>query len=570
MIEPDIPQKVGRYRIDGVLGEGAMAIVYAGFDPDIERQVAIKCLHREAAADPAFRRRFLVEARAAGQLTHPHIVTIFDAGETDDGRAYIAMERLSGETLASRVAREGFPPLPVIMDLVGQVAAALDYAHAQGVVHHDIKPENIMLTDGWQHAKVNDFGIAERSGTPDVAVGPRTEIGGTPAYMAPEHLRGQATDGRSDLFSLGVVLYWLLAGKLPWPGTGDVEQLIREREHLPTPSIQPRDPAAPSILLGVVRTLLAPLASARYQRGAEVVDDLQLARREYERLHETPLVSHIISLRVRWVAILGAVLSLTLLLGLTAIYTKQNIAVTGLARDFGSSMGRMIAGESAENLLLGDRAATRALVESIARNQQIDYLAVADRYDEIIASTRPEQVGRKLPALTGQQLTRTGEIDSYRGRVATGGSGHEMLLFAVPVRYQTATVGALRLGISTAPLRAAQKATLWVIIAVLIATLAVVVGAAYWLSRRLLALLDLLSAALLRVARGDLNYRIRLARGDELGRLFATFNLMTAALQARERHPEKTDIADATEDVSRPTQIIPIVARDDDATGTPD
>lgn len=565
-----MPPNVGRYRIGGVLGRGAMAIVYAGYDPDIERQVAIKCLHREVAANPAFRARFVVEARAAGQLTHPHIVTIFDAGETDDGRAYIAMERLSGETLASRVAREGFPPLPVIMDLVGQVAAALDYAHAQGIVHHDIKPENIMLTDGWQHAKVNDFGIAERSGLQGVAAGPRTEIGGTPAYMAPEHLRGQTTDARSDLFSLGVVLYWLLTGRLPWPETGDVEKLIFDREHLPTPPIHPLDPATPSILLGVVRALMAPVASARYQRGAEVVDDLQLARREYERSHEKPLARHIMSLRVRWVAILGAVLSLTLLLGLGAIYTKQNVAVTGLALDFGSSMGRMIAGESAENLLLGDRAATRALVESIARNQQIDYLAVADRYDEIIASTRPEQVGHKLPALTGQRLTRTGDIESYRGRVATGGGGHEMLLFAVPVRYQTATVGALRLGISTAPLRAAQKATLSVIIAVLVATLAVVVGAAYWLSRRLLALLDLVSAALLRVARGDFNYRIRLARGDELGRLFATFNLMTGALQARERQPGTLSSPAATEDVSRPTQIIPIVARDDDATRKPD
>ena len=565
-----MPQMVGRYRIDGVLGEGAMAVVYAGFDPDIERQVAIKCLHREVAANPAFRRRFLVEARAAGQLTHPHIVTIFDAGEADDGRAYIAMERLSGETLASRVAREGFPPLPVIMDLVGQVAAALDYAHAQGVVHHDIKPENIMLIDGWQHAKVNDFGIAERGGTRSVAAGPLTEIGGTPAYMAPEHLRGQITDARSDLFSLGVVLYWLLTGRLPWPETGGMERLIRERERVPTPSIQPRDPAAPSILLGVVRSLLAPVASARYQRGAEVLDDLRLARREYERLHEKPLASRIISLRVRWVGILGAVLSLTLLLGLTTIYTKQNVAVTGLALDFGSSMGRMIASESAENLLLGDRAATRALVESIARNQQIDYLAVADRYDEIIASTRPEQVGHRLPELTGQHLARAGDIDSYRSRVVNGASGSQMLLFAVPVRYQTATVGALRLGISTAPLRAAQKATLWVIIAVLVATLAAVVGAAYWLSRRLLALLDLLSAALLRVARGDFNYRIRLARGDELGRLFATFNLMTDALQARERHPGEPGSPDAAEDVSRPTQIIPVVARDDDAARNPD
>jgi serine/threonine-protein kinase len=172
--------------------------------------------------------------------------------------------------------------------------------------------------------------------------------------------------------------------------------------------------------------------------------------------------------------------------------------------------------------------------------------------------------------VTGQQLARPGDIDSYRSQAANGVRGNEMLLFAVPVRYQTATVGALRLGISTAPLRSAQKTTLWVIIAVLVVTLVAVVGAAYWLSRRLLALLDLLSAALLRVARGDFHYRIRLARRDELGRLFATFNLMSGALQARERPPGKPVGLDATEDVSRPTQIIPVIARNDRSAGKPD
>jgi serine/threonine-protein kinase len=177
-----IPQHIGRYRIDGVLGAGAMAVVYAGFDPHIERPVAIKCLHAEVAADPAYRRRFLAEARAAGNLTHPHIVTIFDVGETDDGRAWIAMERLSGTTLTERVASEGFPPLPVIMELVRQIASALDYAHAHGVVHHDIKPDNIIVAEGWEQARVNDFGIAERRATAAGARDPRSEIGGTPAY----------------------------------------------------------------------------------------------------------------------------------------------------------------------------------------------------------------------------------------------------------------------------------------------------------------------------------------------------------------------------------------------------
>jgi serine/threonine-protein kinase len=563
--ESAIPKQVGRYRVEGILGEGAMAVVYAGFDPGIERKVAIKCLHREVAADPAYRRRFLVEARAAGHLTHPHIVTIFDVGETDDGRSYIAMERLSGETLASAVAREGFPSLPVIIDLVGQLAAALDYAHARGVLHHDVKPENIMLADGWSYAKISDFGIAERRGSRD-AGGMPAEIGGTPAYMALERLRGERSDARSDLFSLGVVLYWLVTGKLPWPDIGNVQQLVRKRLRSPRPPIRPRDPATPSILISIVRTLLAPTAESRYQRGAEVIDDLRLAAREYERGRENPLATRIISLRLRWASSLGAILSLVLMLGLAAIYAKQSAAVTGVALDFGSSMGRMIASESAENLLLDDHAATRALVTDVSRNQQIHYLAIADRAGDVIASTRQEEVGHKLLAPQGMKyLPRPDDIQSYLSRTAGDREQGGMLLFDVPIHYQAKTVGDLRLGISNAALRAAQRTTLWVISIVLVLTLAAVVGAAYWLFRRPLNTLDLLGDALLRVARGDYRHRIRLARRDELGRLFAAFNLMNGALQARQHRSGESAPASAGADVTRPTQIMSATADEDGA-----
>jgi serine/threonine-protein kinase len=558
--ERGVPPAVGRYRIEGVLGAGAMAVVYAGFDPEIERKVAIKCLRSAVAADPAYRARFLTEARAVGHLTHPHIVTLFDVGETDDGRPYIAMERLSGDTVASRVAREGFPALPVIIGLVEQVASALDYAHAQGVVHQDIKPENIMLSEGWQHAKVSDFGIAERR-DPRSPGAPRREIGGTPAYMAPEHLQGERTDARSDLFSLGVMLYWLLSGKLPWSETGDVKRLLAERQRLPQPALQPRDPFTPTILLDIVQALLAPAPQDRYQRGAELIDDLRLALREYERLHEKPIATRLISLRLRWAGILAAVLSLTLLIGLAAIYARQNAAVTGLAQDFGRSLGRMVASEAAENLLLDDRAATRALVQDISRNRQIYYLAIANRYGEVIASTRADEQGRPLPERTNEGfLPGAGEIASYRVRIPDGNDPGEMLVFDVPVRYQSAQVGQLRLGISDAPLRAAQKTTLKAIVAVLLVTLLAVTGAAWWLFRRLLGLLDVLGEAMLRVGRGDFSHRIRLVRHDELGRLFTAFNLMCNALQARERRPRRPR-ATPTPPLELPTRILPAPER---------
>lgn len=567
------PTSIGRYIIEGVLGEGAMSVVYAGFDPDIERPVAIKSLHRHIAADPAYRRRFVAEARAAGHLTHPHILTIFDAGESAEGDSYIAMERLSGETLASRVARDGFPSTREILDLAEQVASALDYAHAQGVVHHDIKPENIMLGEGWHQVKVSDFGIAERRQAPSDVNQPRTEVGGTPSYMAPEQLRGEASDSRSDLFSLGVMLYWLVCGKLPWAETDDLRVLLRQRQRARRPRIQPRDPATPSILLEMIRTLLAAKPEARYQRGAEIAEDLRLARREYERLYETPLTKRFISMRLRWSGILGIVLSLTLLVGLAAIYAKQNTAVTGLALDFGSSLGRMVANESAEDLLLGDRAATRALVESIARNQQIRYLAIADRQGDIVASTQRAQINQKLAAMTGTPyLARNGEIRSYRTSNDAPPGQQQMLLFDTPIQYQSATVGQLRLGISDAPLRAAQKTTLSVIIAVLLVTLIAVVGSIYWLSRRLMMMLDLVGAAMLRVARGDFRHRIRLARRDELGRVFASFNLMNGALQARharQRNGSEPGPSAATSDpMAQPTRILPLADRADDANET--
>jgi eukaryotic-like serine/threonine-protein kinase len=552
-----IPATIGRYRIDGVLGEGAMAIVYAGFDPQIQRQVAIKCLHAQVAADPAYRQRFQVEARAAGHLNHPHIVTIFDSGETADGRPYIAMERLSGQTLASKVEAEGFPPVSVLIDLAGQLASALDYAHAHGVVHHDIKPDNIMLVDGWQYAKIADFGIAERNKARPKSIPASGEIGGTPSYMSLERLRGERADARSDLFSLGVVLFWLVTGRLPWSYSGDLERLLRQRVRLPEPPIKPRDPATPPILVDIVRTLMAPTAEARYQRGAEVIDDLQLARRSYERSRETHASVPIQSMGMRWAAVLGATVVVVLLLGMLAIYSKQSIAVTGLARDFGASLGRMIASEAAENIVMSDRAATRALVQDISRNQQIDYLAIAERHGQIIASTRADEVGQLFPVVNGDdRFAGANGIVSYRTRHTDGHGVPDMLVFDVPIHYQDKTVGALRLGVSDTPLRVAQNTALWVLGLVLCATLAAVLLAAYWLFGRLREALELLAAAHLRVLHGDYQHRIRLARRDEIGRLYATFNMMNESLSTQEDEVSRKRAVEPQQPVSQPTELI--------------
>ncbi|GLQ87428.1 serine/threonine-protein kinase [Dyella flagellata] len=554
-----IPATIGRYRIDGVLGEGAMSIVYAGFDPEIQRQVAIKCLHDNFAEDSDYRQRFLVEARAAGRLTHPHIVTIFDTGETEDGRPYIAMERLPGETLAHHVALHGMPSASALLELATQLANALHYAHSQGVIHHDIKPDNIMLLEGW-HAKIADFGIAERrSARVKSSAVVQGQIGGTPNYMSPERLRGERVDARSDLFSLGVVLFWLVTGRLPWSYAGDVERFLRQRQRLPEPPIKPLDPATPPILVDIIRTLMAATPEARYQSGAEVAEDLRLARRSYERSKEELPYPRLRSLGLRWAVSLGAAVVVVLLLGMLAIYGVQRVAVTGLARDFGSSLGQNIARDAAENIVMGDHAATRALVQDMARNAQIDYLAIADRDGKIIASTQSSEDSQNLPAPAETSMRQLPNgIDSYHTRLTGTHGAQNALVFDVPIRYQTKAVGRLRLGVSEAPLQAAQNTALGVIGLVLLTTLAAVLLTAYWLFRHLRGALDLIVASLLRMAHGDRQHRIRIVRRDELGRVFAAFNLMGDALGIEKEAVAVVSDVPKPELVLQPTQILPV------------
>src|SRR5215471_17121774 len=197
----------GRYEVVAELGQGAMGVVYKARDPKIERLVAIKTIAlrgQNPKDEREFRERFFNEARAAGRLNHPRIITIFDVGEELERRdPYIVMEYVSGQSLEDHLASGRKLPQPNVLQLVHEIAEALDYAHAQSIVHRDIKPANIMLTEEG-HAKIADFGVAKLN-LSNLTVSGNTL--GTPAFMSPEQLNGEPVDGRSDLFSLGVILY---------------------------------------------------------------------------------------------------------------------------------------------------------------------------------------------------------------------------------------------------------------------------------------------------------------------------------------------------------------------------
>lgn len=260
---------LGRYQVEKELGKGAMGVVYLGRDPKISRVVAIKtmALSQEFEADELVevKERFFREAETAGRLNHPNIVTIYDAGEEHD-LAYISMEFLKGKDLAPHTKPEQLLPVKTVVNIAIKVAEALDYAHAQNVVHRDIKPANIMFEADTGVVKVTDFGIARITDSSKTKTG---MVLGTPSYMSPEQLSGKKVDGRSDLFSLGVMLYQMLSGHLPFTGDS-MATLMFKIANEPHASINTLNATLPASLVLVVDRMLAKDPEQRYQRGQEI------------------------------------------------------------------------------------------------------------------------------------------------------------------------------------------------------------------------------------------------------------------------------------------------------------
>ncbi len=265
---------LGRYQVEKELGKGAMGVVYVGRDPKIGRTVAIKtmALSEEFEGDEleAVKRRFFREAETAGRLNHPNIVTIYDAGEEHD-LAYIAMEFLKGKDLAAYCKPGNLLPIPQVLSIVERVAEALDYAHQHNVVHRDIKPANIMWDRATDSVKVTDFGIARITDSSKTKTG---MVLGTPSHMSPEQLSGERITGQSDLYSLGVTLYQLACGKLPFEA-GSMAQLMYKIANEEPTNIQSINPAVPARLATVIGQTLAKDIARRFRTGGEMAQALR-------------------------------------------------------------------------------------------------------------------------------------------------------------------------------------------------------------------------------------------------------------------------------------------------------
>ena len=259
-----------RYRLDEKVGAGGMSTVYRAFDTTLERPVAIKLLHREIAGDSDQIERFRREARAVAQLSHPHIVTVIDAGE-DDARPYIVFEYVEGETLKERIRRLGRLPIGEAVAYAIEIARALGAAHARGIVHRDVKPQNVLI-DVEGSAKVTDFGIARSLDEEGLTADGR--VLGTTDYVSPEQALGHAVSGQSDLYALGIVLFEMLVGDVPFRGENQVAVAMKHvREALP--DLQSRRAEVSSALAAVVDRATDKDLQRRYASDDELIADLE-------------------------------------------------------------------------------------------------------------------------------------------------------------------------------------------------------------------------------------------------------------------------------------------------------
>jgi len=270
----EIPQKLGKYEIRRELGRGAMGIVFEGWDPMIARRVALKTVRKEQLEQSEAEQhlaRFQREAQAAGRLNHPNVVAVYEYGEDPDGTAYIAMEYVEGRELKEAFDSQEDFPLNEVVRIMGELLDALGHAHAYGIVHRDVKPANIfMLKDG--RVKFGDFGIARIESSNLTQVG---SVLGSPAYMSPEQFMGQRVDGRSDLFSAGVILYQFLTGEKPFLGqlTTIMHKVLKEDPIAPSElNFQ-----VPSVFDRVVRKAMAKRPEERFQTAQEFADALRSA-----------------------------------------------------------------------------------------------------------------------------------------------------------------------------------------------------------------------------------------------------------------------------------------------------
>ena len=536
---------IKRYEIRKLIGQGAMADVYEAYDPRIDRLLAIKVLREDRSVDNEYIMRFLREAKAVGNLSHPHIVTIYDVDEFEK-RPYLVMELLDGTPL-NKVIKSGKKyTLKEALSIGAQLGSALHYAHSRGVVHRDIKPSNIICDESTNTVKITDFGIAHFE---DTELTHQTRMGdviGTPQYMSPEQVSGAKIDGRSDLFSVGVILYQLITGQKPFTGDS-VASLMYQITHTEPKSLQEIKPELPTQIRKIIEKLLKKNPNERFQSGQELINAITLAIRELDDSSSKKSRQRIVPIRVKWSLLMASIVSLAMVASIVMIIHKQFQAMTNQMYEYGDSLVKFVAAESAVPVLSEDWISIELFVKEASERQKFDHLTISDHRDIIRGSTDPQEIGQKyLPSddVINFDGANINMVKLYERVFRNEG---KISNFEAPILFQKKKIGTVHLGISQESLEKLAKLTVYMMITLLIVTISVVVIFSYALGRYFSASITVVRKALEDVRDGHLDRRISQKRNDEFGQLYGSFNDMTDALQKRDIQIKFSHLASESE-----------------------
>jgi eukaryotic-like serine/threonine-protein kinase len=534
-------QQAGRYQILERIGRGGMATVFKANDPTIGRDVAIKFLHASLCEGEDYRARFLQEARAAGGLSHPNIVIVHDVGEIE-GRPYMAMELLSGVSLAEELEKTKTIPVRDAVVMGIQLARALDYAHSKGIVHRDIKPANIMRLNGSRTVKVTDFGIAHMDNSREDSLRTRAgDVLGTPQYMSPEQTRGERLDGRSDLFSAGIVLYQMIVGARPFRGDSLVAVATKIANEPATP-IEKARTDVPNSLRRTLDRCMAKNPAQRFQSGAELADALVKVLAEIDEDARERSRPRIVPLRVKWALMMAVIVAVVMGVSATLITQRQMAALMSQAIDYGASTARFMAAQNAALVLGEEWEAVEVIVEKIMKTGDYERITVADANGVVRAASDARLVGQPYRSPATQPLGRRDQVEASRYLV----NGDPMIGFEVPITFQEQVAGRIALGIREEPLTQVARLSISLMTMLAVITVLAVAVAMYFVANWFAKPIKLVRESMDEIAKGRFDHRINEQRKDEFGQLYAAFDAMSAALQEREAALDRTIIQPPT------------------------
>jgi eukaryotic-like serine/threonine-protein kinase len=523
------PTKIGRYEIESLVGEGAMAKVYRARDPEIDRVVAVKVLKDELCVDEDYVNRFVRESKAAGAISHPNIVTVFDVGRYGNA-PYITMEFLDEKSLADAIAEQEKLPIKRVVSIGIQMARALDLAHRRGIVHRDVKPGNILLMEKGETVKITDFGIARLDRSEDLNKTHAGTVLGTPRYMSPEQAAGRAVDGRSDLFSLGVILYELLTGKKTFDSNNVATLMLQIMQKDPEP-IRGLAPDVPASLQRIVSKLLQKRPEHRFQTGAQLAEALERELAAICAREEETKRNRFIPLRVRWAMSAGVALAMLFLVSLGIVYFVERGIIRAQVIDSGAAIAKFIATETAVPVLSQNWVPLELFVKDASERGSFDYLAVTDHDHIVKAATSQDIVGRRFaPPPNATLIVKAADFTASEVNLP---GGKAAFLFDTPILFQKTEIGRIYLGINRVGMDSVLRSTLLLMSNIGVLTVLSAIGMLYVFGDLIGRPIRLLSNAIRDFGQGDLDRRIAETRNDEFGQLFSAYNHMADAVQAR-------------------------------------